>query len=226
MRGRVGMVVVVAVLGLTPARVAASAGDVAATHAYLVAAYRALHATVTTWPTLEANIRTLDRRFRDECPAVGAGSPQNEEEQKLSYEVAGTLWASSYHTDAKIVQAFVKAVRGLRWSSAAVERSVQRYTAGLVAMTKLAIPDLCADVRAWSAGGYGTVSAATVQFDQRVEAIDVKEVPPKLLARLAKPSDRGLLAKIERLATKYDELEFSRGQDDWNALLEVLALNQ
>lgn len=223
---RLGILAAVLTVGLTPAGASAAPRDVASTHAYLVAAYAALHATVTTWSSVEANIRKLDQRFGAECPAVGAGSPQSNEEQKLSAEVAGALWATGYHTDARIVQAFVKAVRPLRWSNPAITRSAQRYTAGLHEMTLLPIPDLCGDVRTWGAGGFKAVTASTQQYVRRVEAIEVKEIPRRLLAPYVQPADRGLRARDERLATKYEELEFQRGQDDWNTLLEVLALNQ
>jgi hypothetical protein len=223
---RLGILVAALTIGLPPAGAAATSQDVASTHAYLVAAYAALHATVTTWSSVEAQIHKLDLRFQAECPAVGAGSPQSEEEQKLSYEVAGALWATGYRTDAKIVQAFVKVVGRLQWSNPAITRSAHKFARGLHEMTLIPIPDLCGDVRSWIAGGFKAVSPTTQQFVRRVEAIEVKEVPRRLLAPFVQPADRGLRARDERLATQFEELEFKRGQDDWNALLEVLALNQ
>jgi hypothetical protein len=230
MRRRLGIVMAVLAVGLMPAGMPAGAAatplDVASTHAYLVAGYAALHATVTTWSSVEANIRKLDQKFRAECPAVGAGSPQSEEEQKLSAEVAGALWATGYRTDARIVRAFVKVVGRLRWSNPAITRSAHKFASGLRAMTLLPIPDLCGDVRSWAAGGFKAVPATTEQYVRRVEAIEVKEIPRKLLAPFVQPADRGLRARDERLATRFEELEFKRGQDDWNTLLEVLALSQ
>jgi hypothetical protein len=220
------MLAAVLTVGLTPTGAAAAPRDVSSTHAYLVAGYAALHSVVTKWSSVEADIHKLDLKFHAECPDVGAGSPQSEEEQKLSYEVAGALWATGYHTDAKVVQAFVKAVKPLRWSNPAITRSAHKFTEGLLEMTALPIPDLCGDVRSWGAGGFKAVTANTQQFDQRVEAIEVKEVPRRLLAPFVQPSDKALRATDERLATKFEELEFQRGQDDWNTLLETLALNQ
>lgn len=226
MLGRLGIVMVVLTVGTTPVGAAAAPRDVASTHTYLVAAYAALHAVVTKWSSVEADVHKLDLRFHAECPDVGAGSPQSEEEQKLSYEVAGALWATGYHTDAKIVQAFVKAVSPLRWSNPAITRSARKFTAGLHEMTLLPIPDLCGDVRSWGAGGFKAVPATTQQYDRRVEAIEVKEIPRRLLVPYVQPADRGLRTRTERLATQFEELEFKRGQDDWNMLLETLALNQ
>lgn len=214
------------VFATLPARALATPEDVASTHTYLLASYTALRATLTTWSSIEANIHKLDGRIRSECPQAGAGSPQSEEEQKLGYEVAGALWATGYHTESKSVEAFVKVVGRLRWSNPAVTRSARKFVTGLREMTALQVPDLCGDVRAWSAGGFKAVTASTAQYAKHVEGIEVNEIPERLLVPYVKPSDRGLLARVKRLARQYEETEISRGQADWNALLEVLDLNQ
>jgi hypothetical protein len=213
-------------VGLTPAGAAAAPRDVASTHAYLVAGYAALHATVTTWSSVEANIHKLDLKFAAECPNVGAGSPQNEESQHMSYEVAGALWATGYHTDAKLVQRFVQAVKPLRWSNGAITRSARRFTRGLHEMAVLPVPDLCGDVRTWGATGFTTIPASTLAYDRHVEAIEVKEIPPRLLAPYVQPADRGLAARDVRLNTQFEELEIVKGFNDWDTLLETLGLNQ
>jgi hypothetical protein len=117
-------------------------------------------------------------------------------------------------------------VNRLKWSNPAITRAARKFTKGLREMAALPIPDLCGDVRSWAAGGFKAVPATTEQYVRHVEAIEVKEIPRRLLAPYVQPADRGLRARDERLATKFEELEFQRGQDDWNALLEVLALNQ
>jgi hypothetical protein len=226
MLGRLAILATVLALGFAPANATAAPRDVASTHTYLVAGYAALHAVVSKWSSVEADIRKLEQRFHAECPRVGAGSPQSEEEQKLSYEVAGALWATGYHTDKGVVQAFARAVKPLRWSNTAITRSAHRFTAALQEMTALTVPDICADVRSWAAGGFKAVPISTQQFVRHVEAIEVKEVPRNLLRPFLQPADRGLLARVERLATRFEELEFSRGQKDWDTLLEVLALNE
>jgi hypothetical protein len=226
MLGRLAIAAVVLTFGLAPAGATATPRDVASAHAYLEASYSALHAVVSKWGLVEANIHKLDLRFRAECPDVGAGSPQSEEEQKLSLEAAGALWATGYHTNAATLQRFTKTVSPLRWSNPAVGRAVRGYTTGLREMTALQVPDLCSDVRAWATGGFKTAPASTEQFDRHAEAIEVKEVPRHLFAPYEQASDKGLAARVKRLATKYGELEFSRGESDWNTLLEVLALNQ
>jgi hypothetical protein len=228
MLGRSAILLVVLTLGLAPAEAGAVAtpGDVVSTHAYLLASYRALHAVVTRWSSEEASIRKLALSLHDECPLVGAGSPQSEPEQQLSTEVAGALIATYYHTDAAIVRAFAKAVSPLRWSSPSITRLAHKLAQGRRALTILPIPDLCGDVRLWRAGGFGPAPATTERFNRRVEAIEVKEVPMRLLAPYERPADRGLSARVAHLSTRFSELEFQHGQDGWNMLLETLALNQ
>jgi hypothetical protein len=213
-------------LGATPAGATAAPRDGASTHAYLVAAHTALRAVVGKWSSVEAGIHRLDLHFDAECPHVGAGSPQSEEEQKLSYEVAGALWATGYHTDAGVVRAFVKAVTPLSWSNPAITRDAHRFAKGLQQMAALSVPNLCGDVRTWAAGGYKAVPADTEQYDRHVEAIEVKEIPRGLLLPYLPASDKALLAQTEHLATKFEELEFERGQVDWDTALETLGLNQ
>ncbi len=208
------------------ASAAASARDLASTHAYLEANYAVLHSVVGGWPSDEAKVRALDQKIHGECPLAGAGSPQNESAQKLSTEVVGALWATVYDANAKAIQRFAKAVRSLRWSNAAITRGVRHYTQGLREMIALEVPSLCRDVRAWSAAGFKAAPASTDQFDHRVEAIEVKEPSQHLLAPYEQASDRGVATLVAHLAKRYGELEFSHGQNDWNALLEVLALNQ
>ncbi len=227
MRGFSAILFTVLALGLVPTNaLASSQKDAAATHTALVAAYKTLHAVVNSWPTVEANLRKLDRKFAAECPNVGAGSPQSESEQKLSYEVAGALWATGYDVDAKIAQEFIKAVSPLRWSNPALTRRAHTFIKGLREMIALQVPDLCGDVRSWTATGYKTIPASTLKFDQHVESIDVAVPSPKVLSAFIQPSDRGLFAKVEHLLTRFEELEFTTGQDSWNTLLETLGLNQ
>lgn len=213
-------------VGVVPAGASAAPRDEASTHAYLVAAHTALHAVVSKWSTVEASIHALDLRFHAECPNVGAGSPQSEEEQKLSYEVAGALWSTGYHTEAGVVRAFVRAVNPLRWTNPAITRDAREFTKGLQEMTALRLPDLCGDVRSWIADGFNAVSADTERYDRHVEAIEVKEIPRRLLLPSLPPTDKSLLAQTLHLATQFEELEFKRGQIDWNTALETLGLNQ
>jgi hypothetical protein len=222
----VAVLIAVFALAFAPATADATSRDITSTHTYLVASYKVLHAAVSTWSTVEASIHRLDLRFHAECPDVGAGSPQNEEDQKLSYEAAGALWATGYHTDAAIVHAYVKTVNRLTWSNPKITRDAHRLTRGLQEMTELQVPNICADVRAWGANSYGAAPANVKQYDEHVENIEIHEIPRSLLVPYVQPSEDGLRKRVEHLATRFEELEFMRGQDDWIALLEVLGVNE
>jgi hypothetical protein len=214
-------------VGAAPAgALAAPQEDISSTHAVLVAAYKTLHTVIGTWPTVEANLSRLNRKFAAECPDVGAGSPQNESGQKLSYEVTGALWATGYHTDAKTLEAFTNEVSPLRWTDTAIVHRGLKFLIGLHEMIALQLPDLCQDVRTWIAGGYNTVPADTQQFDQHVEEIEVEIPSMQMFAPYVQPFDRGLFDQVKRLIKKFDELEFRVGQNFWNTLLGTLALNQ
>lgn len=227
------LAIVASVLAMTLAPAAGPAGanaasgrDLAATHRALRAAYTALSAVVRTWPAEEASFKRLDSRFAAECPGVGAGSPQDEQEQRLSYEVAGALWATAYKQDASIAQTAIQAVQGLRWSSPSLTGHVRAYLRGLREMIALPVPDLCADVKAWRGGGSATAPANVVAFDEHVEAIDVEVPETRLFTAYVSPSETGLLAKVKALAIRFEELEFIVGQREWNRLLDVLGLPQ
>lgn len=228
MRGRLTSIAfAILILGLVPAAAcAASSHDAASTHAYLAADYAVLHTTVSGWSRVENAIGKLDAKFASECPHVGAGSPQSEEEQKLSLEVAGALWATGYNANAGAIKSFVKTVSHLTWSNPATTRAARRLTKALTAMTSLAVPPLCTDVRTWAAGGYGAVPADVTAYAKHVEAIEINQIPHKLLAPFLQGSDRSLAARDAQLNTRFEELEFRHGQDQWNKLLEVLSLNQ
>jgi hypothetical protein len=208
------------------AAAAASSRDVAAARTVLTTGYETLRAVLRSWPKVEASMRNLNGRFARECPGVGAGSPQTELEKRLSYEVAGALWATAYHADAPLVKRFVHRVTGLTSSNPRINRRVYRFLNGLNEMLALQVPDICADVRAWAASGYQRMPTSTLQFDSHVEAIDVEIPSPKLADPYLVPSDRALVPKLERLIIRFEELEFTVGQRFWNMLLDTLDVPQ
>lgn len=223
---RVAPLAAVLVVTIAPATASAAPRDVVSTRAYLTATYEVLHAAVSTWPTVESSIHKLDLRVHAECPNAGAGSPQNEEAQKLSYEVVGALWATGYQTYTATVRAYAAALNRLTWSNPKTTRDDRRLARGMVEMTTLPLPDICADVRAWRADGFGPAPSDVEPYDRHVEAIDIQEVPRGLLAPYVQPADRALRKRVEHLATRFEELEFVRGQADWITLLQAVGLNE
>jgi hypothetical protein len=225
MHFRVLIVTAVLALALSPATAGATSQNVASTHTYLVASYQVLHAAVTTWPSIEANIHRLEQRLNRECPDIGAGSPQNEEEQNFGFEVAGALWATGYHTEAAVIRPYINTLKRLRWSEPQINRDDRRLAKGLEELLALQVPNICADVRAWRNDGFGPVPAGVVSYGQHAEGIEIKEIPRNLLAPYVQPAERSLRARAERVATRFEELEFTRGQTDWLALLKTVGLN-
>jgi hypothetical protein len=215
------------VVAVAPSSAAAASGqNVAAARNALTAGYTALSAVIRTWPKVEASLHSLNMRFARECPDVGVGSPQSEQEQHLSYEVAGALWATAYHADAPIIRKFISKVTGFPSSNTALNHRIYKFLNGLDEMMALKVPDICNDVRQWTASGYRTIPTSTLQFDAHVESINVEIPSPKLANPYLVPSDQALVPKLEHLIARFDELEFTIGQQYWDTLLGTLALNQ
>jgi hypothetical protein len=197
----------------SPSRHVASREDVSSTHVALVAADQALRSIVTSWPKVEAAIGALDRRFAGECPRAGVGSPENGPEGRIAY-----------HADASIAQRFIRTVSPLRWTDSALTRRLHAFITGLREMLALQVPDLCAETRAWSSSGFQTVPPSVLEYDQHVEAINVEIPSTALVAKYVQPADRPLLARVNHLVVRFEELEFTVGQRSWYQLLEILGL--
>lgn len=220
------MIVAVLLLGLAPACALATPQDIASTHAYIQANFALARTADAGIASTQASILRRSRQFGRECRNIGAGSLQNEESQKLSYEVAGALWSVSFGANAAPIRAFVRAVTPLRWSSSKLTRIAQGYARSLRQLATLPTPDLCGDIRAWSASGFHTIPATTLRFDSHVESIEGHTIPPRLLAPYERPTDRGALARTTQLESELEANEFEVGFDDWASLLNTLGLQQ
>lgn len=223
---RLGILTTLLFVGLAQTTALAAPRDVSSTRRYILANYAFLRTVRANEPLVNANIAKLDRSLAAECPNVGAGSPQNEEAQHMSYEVAGALWSTLYRTDAGAVQRFLQAVHPLRWSNNKITRTARAYIGSLRELAALRPPNLCGDVRAWDADGFKAVPADTLRFDRHVEAIEGKTIPLRLLAPFEQPSDKGLAARTAHLETELLNAETVTGFNDWDTLLQTLALNQ
>jgi hypothetical protein len=212
----------VAVLaGFVPA---AAASNDAATHTLIKAGYTFGRESEGREPAIRKATLAAKRALLHQCPRAAAGSPQDEQAYKLSYEGAGALWAAGYGADRAPIVKFAKATRGLRWTSARINRDFKRLIGGLQGLSTLARPPLCKDIASWKASGYATLPTETVSFDARVEKLEAKPVPAKLLAPYA-GSNRGMLAQDQRIATKLLNFETQLGAPAWYDLTEGLELN-
>lgn len=212
---------------LVPSAAIAASQDVASTNAYLAAASTDLRAAIASMPTtIDASVTALNSRYAAECPRVAAGSIQDEAADPMTFEVAGALWSTGYHADAKIVDSFDRAVKPLRWSNTAITHEVDGYAASLHELSVLPLPGLCGDMRAWAAGGFSAIPATTTQFDRHVEAIEGHPLKLALLAPYEGPTQRALAARVAGLEARFEELEGELSQKWFDETLETLALPQ
>lgn len=213
-------------LGLAPSQATAAPQDVAATHAYIQANYALARASVALIGPVQARIQRLNAALAQECPHAGLGTPEVEASQPMSYEVAAALWSVAYGSAAGPIRTFVAATARLRWSNHAIGRAAASYARNLHEFAALPLPNLCADVRSWTASGFRVVPATTLSLDRRAEAIELNTVPPRLLRPYESGSDASTLARTMQLETKIEENEFGKGQTDWIQALDTLGLPQ
>lgn len=200
--------------------------DAGATHRYLVAAYALATSAQSHTKAAERKIRQLNVTLGRRCGDVAINSPQNDQSQRLSNEVAGALWSIVYHVDIAAVKRFVRTVGPLRWSDRTITRVVRAYATSLRQLSALPMPDLCGDVRSWVASGFTVVPASTIAFDHHLDKIEASAVSLKKLARYERPEDRGLAGRLVHVERQLERIETSVGFEDWNMLLETLKLNQ
>jgi hypothetical protein len=226
-KGPLPLLATALVLAAMPASALAGSGDTAATRAYIQADYALVRTARANVPSSEAALQKLLRRVRAQCPGVAAGSPQEHDSEQLSNELVGAMTLAALAPDVHAVAAFTRAVGGLRWSDGALTRQVRGYVAGLKTLSALPAPDVCADVKAWVAGGYRALPASSVSFDSRyypVDEVAVGELPAGLLAASESPSERPIVARARQLEQQLKEAE-ARAVETWGQLMEALKLN-
>jgi hypothetical protein len=211
-------------LGIAPAQSFASSRDVSATHTYIEANYALAKAAVAGIAPAQAKIEQLNSQLAGECPLVGAGSPQTEASQPISHEVTVALWSLAFGTEAPAIHTFLNTVGRLRWSNHAITRAADTYAKNLNELAGLPMPSLCSDVLAWRQSGFHAISPAVVSLVARVEAIELKPVSTRLLARYERGGDAGIVARTKPLEKKVSENEFMVGQTDWSQVLQTLGL--
>jgi hypothetical protein len=228
MRGLRALSAATALVGLlwAPAQASARSNDLAATHAYIQANYRLARASVQLIGPVQRKVHGLKAKLAQECPLLGAGSPEDEASQPMAHEVADALWSIEYGAAAGPIASFVKAVAHLRWSSAPTTRIAATYARNLHELATLPLPPLCEDVRAWKATGFQTMPPRTASLAARIDAIEPRPIPTRLLAPFERGTDAAILARTKALETTIAESEFMLGQEDWIHVLETLGLQE
>lgn len=208
-----------------PTPALAGARDIAATQTYIRANYALVRSSAREIGPSEAVIKTLLRHVREECPGAAAGSLQGEGSDKLGNELQGAMTIAALRPVARAVGAFVHTVAGLRWSNAQLTRTVSSYARKLRTLSSLAAPQVCGDVRAWTASSFATLPAATNSFDPAFEAVDVAlgEVPTELLAPYVRPSEKAMLHSSASLEMQLEEAE-NRAVKQWEHTLTAIGV--
>lgn len=227
MAGGAKVLLLVLVLGLVaPSAASAGSSNAASTHTLILAGYSFGRESEGRMSTMRKAVEAQKRSLLRQCPDAAANSPQNEESYQLSYEAAGALWSAGYGADAGPIAKFVRATRGLHWTNAKLNGAFKRFVDGLHGLSTLAMPHVCKDIASWKASGFLNVPAVTKSFDIRVEALEAKPPPPRLLQPYTQTGEeRALLTQVQRITTKLLNFETQVGGDAWYALTEGLDLN-
>jgi hypothetical protein len=199
----------------------------AATRAYIKANYTLVLGARANLAPSRVAIQSLATQVSGECPLVAAGAPQNHNAEQLSNEVVGALEVAAYQPDRESMLAFAHAIRALRWSNRKLTRAVDAYATKLEGFLALALPDICADAKAWAASGYSTLTAGTVAFDKGFYAFDIEaeEVPLRLLRPYESATEASLLHRTQRLEAPLAEFE-AEAVNDYSEILDSLKLPQ
>jgi hypothetical protein len=209
------------------ARAHGGSPNAAATRAYVKANYALAQAARANLASSKAAITSLGSTVAGECPRVAAEAPQDHNAEQLSNEVVGALEVVAYQPDRESMLAFARAVRGLRWSNRKLTHAVHAYATKLEGFPTLAVPPICADVEAWAATGYRTLSASTVAFDKGFYAYDLEaeEVSLRLLRPYESATEASLVRQTQRLEEPLAEFE-AEAVSDYTEILDSLKLPQ
>jgi hypothetical protein len=214
--------VVVLAIGGTPALGAPA--DVATTRTYIQSNYSLVHYAAMRLGTARSAIDGVLSRARTDCPSAAAGSPQDSESTMVSYEIIGAMVLAAYHDARPQISSYIRVAARSRWSGRGLTSSIHSYAAKLTTLSTLAAPNLCADIRAWAAGGYKALPASTLRFDQRfVPAwVALGELPAQL-ASYERPDERGTLQLSSQLEEKLTNFE-AEAVDSYSLLMKALAV--
>jgi hypothetical protein len=147
---------------------AKSADNVAATQAYVRARYELYRAVVWNLPASQTAVEGFVNRVVGECPNVLVGAPQGQLSLELGFEEVFLLGRAFVRPDEHAGFVYADAVKHLRWTTPELMRLVDGGGAWGGTEAKLGPPDLCADLKAWVASDYHTLSAGTKRLLRRI----------------------------------------------------------
>lgn len=193
--------------------------DVAATRAYLKAQYSEVRADAVAYRAGIKAVEALGARVGVECPGVLAAEPHpaapNRVETEISEEVFNVILRTPERAQHPAIERFARFVRRLRWSDRKLTRLAHSYAAERAARSGIPLPNLCADLQAWVASGYKTVSASTTQYLHRLGASGTiglvgsgagapaaNTTIARMLAGYEDQADRAIIRRIKRFEAR------------------------
>jgi hypothetical protein len=219
-----GVLASVVALAIAGCGSSSDTADRSATHAYLQAAYVYEQAAVANVPALRTAAIRFASKLGKECPGVMAGTEdlrgssrsfarrvgesmrEDEQLSELEDEVGLAGREVLERPDRQALLMFANAVRSLRWSDPKLTRQILSEVAELQARAERPIPDVCADMKAWVASGYKTLSPATKEFrakreeeaKQSQQTVHTQSIA-SLLLRYEGPGEKRLISKTQEL---------------------------
>jgi hypothetical protein len=193
---------------IAPSSALADAASVTATQTYLQANYTLMRYFASHIPAARAELAGVLAGVRSECPRGAAGSPQDVDSEQLSDEVIGAMVTTVVQHNLPPIQTAIRAAEHLRWSNGALTSAIQAYVAKGKVLTSLAVPHLCADVKAWVAGDYATLPTSTTSFAPRFMSVWVAPgYLPAALSAYETVEDRALAHRTAQLEARWAEFE-------------------
>jgi hypothetical protein len=207
-----------------PSVAAADASDAASTQTYLQGNYTVVQYFTSHIPTAKAQIASVLTGVQRECPLAAGGSPQDVDSEQLSNEVVGTMVTTVVQHNLPPILKGIRAAAPLRWSNSALTRTVQAYVAKAKTLTTLAVPQLCADVKAWVASGFRTLPASTASFAPRfISAWVAPGYLPAALSHYETSQDKALARRTVKLEEKWTEFEADE-VETWGNIMNAMVL--
>ena len=175
-------------------------------------------------PAAKAEIAGVLAGVRRECPLAASGSPENVDAEQLSDEVVGTMVTTVVQRNLPATLSAIRATASLHWSDGALNKSIHVYLTKAKALTTLAVPNLCGDVKEWAASAFKTLPASTASFAPRFLAWWVAPGnQPSALRRFESSQDAALAHRTTKLEEQWTQFEANE-VEVWGEIMDALVL--
>jgi hypothetical protein len=243
-RGGAVLLALTLVSAIAPASVAATSEDAASTHAYLTAIVNHDEAELANLPQSVAATKAVATRISGECPGILTGAPphgesfvfgligpeagaspspraigeqsrQSRQRGDLELELAFALNDPQTQSDREATEVLIRALTPLKWSNPKITFLLRLSIAAGQEQLDFPAPPVCADMKAWVASGYATLSPTSKEIASRAEQLLKRALEllalseqahiqplPKVLAPYENASDRALARRAEALARR------------------------